>query len=203
MYILNESKSEGYEVIKRETEYLEYITEHRNNVKEAFKNLFLSTYDFIETASITNEEFRNAIDEIRTEIELHDSSKLDDLEFYGYRVKYYPTKQEEYNMNNDPVYADEVHNKSDEAWLHHLMVNDHHPKHWKVIDGQYKDDNKPTDMTLGAIIHMICDWQAMAYYFKNNMFEWYSNADEEKNDLSDNTRNLVNEILDYLTPIIF
>lgn len=197
--LIREQQTEANEVVQKKVEYLEYIVRHVDNVKRAFNEQFISRYGFIETTSISNEEFRAAIDELKDEIGMHDNSKSGDLEFHGYRVKYYPTRQEQDNMNSDPVYADEVAEKCNQAWLHHLMVNDHHPKHWKVVDGQYQDSNVPKDMSLKAIIHMICDWKAMSYHYKNDMHEWYeNNATEEKNDLSPTTRKFVEEILHFL-----
>jgi hypothetical protein len=139
---------------------------------------------------------QKAVMSIKDDVLHHDDSKMTDDEFIAYRMKYYPTKAEEDNMNADPVYKDHVEELYNKAWEHHFMHNDHHPKYWKVIDGHYDNNNEPKEMTLGAIIHMICDWQAMSYHFKSNILDWYEkDADEEKGDLHYNTRKLTEEIL--------
>lgn len=200
MIILREQKLEAMEVVEKEKEYMEYIKEHIGNVQKAFYNLFSRNYDYIKTDTISNEEFKRAISSIRQDIVNHDASKLSDDEFYSYRIKYYPTIREQTIMNEDPIFADKINSDYDVAWMHHFMNNNHHPKYWKVINGEFQENNKPTDMNLGAIIHMICDWQAMAYHYKNSMLEWYENqAETEKNDLSYNSRKITENIL-YTLP---
>ena len=202
MIILNENKNEANEVVQQEVNYLEYVNNHISNVKKAFHNLFLSKLKLLHTTSITNEEFVKAVYEAKDAVNFHDNSKLDEIEFHGYRRKYNPTKYELDLTNNDPTYAEEVNARYDEAWEHHFTVNDHHPKHWKIEDGKFDPNNQPQDMPLSAIIHMICDWQAMSYHYKNDMFEWYEKeADEEKNDLSFNSRKIVEEIFEMIKTI--
>lgn len=196
MIILREQQTEALEVVEKEKEYIEYVREHIGNVQKAFCNLFLNNYNYISTDIISNEEFRQAIDSIRKDVREHDNSKMSDDEFYAYRTKYYPTNIEQALMNDDPIYADKITTNYNEAWKHHIMNNNHHPKYWKVINGDFQENNEPRDMSLGAIIHMICDWQAMSYHFKNNMIEWYEEqAEEEKCDLSYNSRKIVEDIL--------
>ena len=50
-------------------------------------------------------------------------------------------------------------------------------------------------MSLNYIIEMICDWLAMSMYFKSNFIEWYNKAKKEKNAMTKNTKDLVDEIL--------
>jgi hypothetical protein len=51
-------------------------------------------------------------------------------------------------------------------------------------------------MTLRAIVHMICDWEAMSMAMGTNTIDWFQNkADKEKEAMSPNTLKLVNEIL--------
>jgi hypothetical protein len=196
MVVLREEYNEAEEVVKKEKEYMEYIEDHLANVRKAYQNLFVSRMDEIETDSISNEEMKEAIMSIEDDVSQHDASKMGDEEFPAYRTKYYPTKQEEDNMNADPVYKDHIENMCNKAWEHHFMNNNHHAKYWKVENNQFQKNNDPKEMTLGAIIHMICDWQAMSYHFKSNILDWYEkDADEEKGDLNYNTRKIVEEIL--------
>lgn len=189
------------ELLKKKEEYTRYIADHINNVRKAFQELFISRKDTLLTDSISNQEFVEAIENLTSTgaIWSHDYSKFGDEEFEPYRLKFYPTKDEE-KMMEDQSYAAELQEKFDNAWMYHFCHNSHHPKHWKIISGVYDANNEPNDMTLEAIIHMICDWQAMSYHYKSDMMKWYdTQADEEKKDMSENTRKLVEEILELVT----
>lgn len=193
MVILNESIDEGREVLAKEQEYFEYIQEHRNNVKKMYEELFVQDMGVLQTENISRSEFKQAILSIKEGVENHDSSKFSNEEFEGYRIKYYPTEREQRLINEDQLYADTVQKNIDVAWLHHQANNDHHPSFWCLDENkEFKD---PKDMTLGSIIHMICDWEAMSYYFKQDTMEWYSHAEKEKGYMTFQTKMYVEEIL--------
>lgn len=60
----------------------------------------------------------------------------------------------------------------------------------------YRAKYNPIDMSLGAIIHMICDWEAMSKKFKTNTLEWYeTQADEEKACMTEHSRIILEELL--------
>ena len=176
---------------------MDYITEHRTNVIKAFNNLFagktLSTY------SISEQEFDLAIRSIANDIKNHDESKYSDDEFYAYRQKFFPTDNELKMMQEDSAYALKIEEDFKIAWKHHFTTNDHHPKYWKVINGEFNEDNEPTDMSLGAIIHAICDWEAMSMKFGGNTLDWFNTkADDEKSYMTERTLQIFTEILDLL-----
>lgn len=193
MVILNENMNEGREVLAKEQEYFEYITDHINNVKKMYQDIFVHNIGVLQTDNISRSQFKDAIMSIKEDIMNHDSSKFSDEEFEGYRIKYYPTQREQKNMNDDILYADSISKNMDKAWKHHIECNNHHPQFW-CLD-QNKEIRTPMDMELGAIIHMICDWEAMSYHFKTDILEWYSNADQEKSYMTFQTKMYVEDIL--------
>lgn len=192
--LIHEDGNNLEEVIQMEEVCLNYIKEHIANVQKAYYEFFYNKPIYID--GIGEDEFRSYINSIKDAIENHDSSKFTDLEFYAYRREYNPTEYERKQMENDPDFKALVDEEYDKAWEHHLMNNDHHPKFWKVKDGIYSENNEPKDMTLGAIIHMICDWEAMSMYYGTNTLDWYlNNAKEEKSDMTEETRKIVEQIL--------
>ena len=68
------------------------------------------------------------------------------------------------------------------------------------VNYNFGSENKEIrDMTPIAICHMICDWEAMSIKFSGSTVDWYINkADQERRDMSENTRKLVKQIMEYL-----
>ena len=77
-----------------------------------------------------------------------------------------------------------------ECWKHHYTVNAHHPEHW--LD---HENNTCTDMTLEAIVEMICDWEAMSLKFGTSTLKWYETADDEKRCFSVKTKEIVEDLM--------
>lgn len=196
--IREQDESNDYkEVMEMEEKNYNYIQEHIENVKKAYNEYFVGKTILI--SLVSEEELDLAIRSIANEIVDHDKSKFSDEEFYAYRKKYYPTAGESKKLETDEVYADLVEQEYQKAWKHHFTTNDHHPKYWKVINGEFDKSNTPTDMSLGAIIHMICDWQAMSYKFGGTVLEWYNTkADDEKSYMSERTRSITEEIMSFI-----
>ncbi|MCM1215902.1 MAG: DUF5662 family protein [Lachnospiraceae bacterium] len=195
--LIHEDGNNLEEVIQMEEVCLNYIKEHIANVQKAYYEYFYNKPRYID--GIGEDEFRSYINSIKDAIENHDVSKFEDIEFYAYRREYNPTEFERKQMENDPDFKALIDEEYDKAWKHHFMNNDHHPKFWKVIDGEFSENNPPKDMTLGAIIHMICDWEAMSMYYGSDTLDWYKNkAKEEKNDMSEKTRDIVEQLLEQI-----
>lgn len=188
IYNFNDA-NDAVERCKKEEEYLEYIKEHIKLVKKAFVLYFVPLfYSSINSSLFSDTEFKTAIKELAKIIDTHDASKFGDAEFNGYRAKYYPTRKE---LDGNDSYKGAVEERYEECWKHHYQTNDHHPKYW--VD---PETNIPRDMSLRAIIEMICDWEAMALKFNSDTIKWYENdADDEKSAMSTNTKQIVEEIL--------
>jgi hypothetical protein len=197
-------------VFKKENEYKDYINEHVGNVKRAYDELFVKKEFPILTSSITDdilvsitpEEMREAIEEVAIDIENHDKSKWGNIEFYAYRRKFHPTDKEKEEMKNNESYANTVKKDFEKAWQHHYTHNNHHPQYWAYrFDKPDTLLDKPKDMPLTCIIHMISDWCGMSIKFDGGLscIDWYKNrADKEKKLLSPKTKKTVEIILNYL-----
>lgn len=183
------------EIIKKKNQYMDYIEEHRNNVKKA--------YEFISEKIIQNcsdNIILTTIDSLKEEIESHDESKYSSEEFDAYRRKFFPTSLEQ--LQEDENKLKEMEEEFEKAWLHHFSNNDHHPKFWcyvKKEDGKYvlsKDKLEPLDMNLSSILHMICDWEAMSIKFNGYTIDWYIHkATDERKCMSTNTIRTVEKLL--------
>ena len=159
-------------------EYKNYIIAHKYRVQKFADWLKKNLPEIFEDVDL------DAFDEV---IEEHDESKFGEEEFEAYAQKFY--KQDE---NGKPL---EYIPGWDEAWKHHWMNNEHHPEHWL---GE--------DMPLIYILEMLCDWGSFSID-KGDMSElsdyYFTNArdDEEKN-LSDNTKKIIEEILDKIDSVL-
>ena len=185
-----DDSNDAIERNKKEQEYLDYINDHIKNVKHAFVLYFAPLFyknNIFE--HISDKELKTAIKDLAKIINTHDASKFGDAEFDGYRAKYYPTRRE---LDGNDAYKGAVEERYEECWKHHYMTNDHHPMHW--VDSE---SGVPRDMSLRAIIEMICDWEAMSIAFNSDTIEWYEsdNSKDERKAMSVNTKQIVDELL--------
>jgi hypothetical protein len=142
----------------------------------------------LELSSCSVEDFKIAIQEAASNIESHDESKYTDIEFEPYRLKFYPTEDENEILKSGDERLQQVSDFA-AAWEHHYKNNPHHPKYWVEKDGTIKD------MELKYIIEMICDWMS----FGDDIREWYQNkAKDEKNAMSARTKEIVEELLSII-----
>lgn len=155
---------------KHEQDYYNRLLLHRRNVYKAFKNLIENPASNI---TLDGVPVYNYADKIRDAVENHDASKFGDEEFDPYRVHWHPTTYEIYLMNNDEDFRKKADEEYEEAKLHHLAVNDHHPEYW--CTGQ-----EIRDMSIEAILHMLCDWDGMGYENGGNTKIWWSENKEDK-----------------------
>jgi hypothetical protein len=153
-------------------EYKNYITEHKERVSKFADWLKENLPELFENIDI------ELFDEM---IEEHDESKFSEEEFEPYAQHFYGDKK------NDFEYS--------QAWKHHWTHNEHHPEFWL-------GENMP----LIYILEMICDWGSFSIDkgdFKELSDFYYNKArdDEEKN-LSEDTKEIIEEILDKINSII-
>ena len=160
----------------KEKEYLDYIIEHINFVKKAYKMYMMPLLEkMVVSTLISDEELKAAIIKVGLNIDTHDASKFSDSEFDPYRANYSRLVDESY----------------EEAWKHHYTVNAHHPMHWVNPDTGVIED-----MTLDAIVEMICDWEAMSIKFNTSTVDWYkTKAIDEKKAMSDKSKEITEELL--------
>ena len=154
-------------------EYKNYIIEHKANVKK-FADWLVENLPELFTDATDVETFYELIKE-------HDESKWSEEEFEPYAQRWHGegVKTPEYDL----------------AWKHHWMNNEHHPEFWLGEDMPYI-----------YILEMLCDWGSFGMK-KGNLRElsdfYYNKAkdDEEKN-LSDATKEIVEEILTKINSVL-
>ena len=153
-------------------EYKEYIIAHKERVAKMADWLKENLPEIFEGVDL------GAFDEI---IEEHDESKFSEPEFEAYAQHFYGDKKNDFEF--------------DEAWKHHWTHNEHHPEFWLGEDMPYV-----------YILEMLCDWGSFSIA-SDDMMElsnyYFSEArdDEEKN-LSDNTKIIIEEILEKINSIV-
>lgn len=172
--LLNMINEDGADYQK---EYKKYIENHKNNLKQFA--------DWLEEN--LPELFDNIdLDDFHEIIEEHDESKFSEEEFEPYAKKWHGEGK------NNKDYYDPAY---EEAWEHHWLTNEHHPEHWLGEDMPYI-----------YILEMLCDWGSFSIEKKDfqELIDYYYNEakdDEEKN-LSDNTKVIIEEILDKIKSVI-
>lgn len=155
--------------------YKQYVLTHKANVEKFASWLKTNCPEVFEGVSLS------AFDDV---IKEHDESKFSEEEFEPYANFWYNDNE---HYDYDPAY--------EAAWEHHWMTNEHHPEHWF---GE--------DMPLIYILEMLCDWGSFSIA-KGNLRElityYYEDArdDDEKN-LSDATKEIIEDILTKLENII-
>lgn len=154
-------------------EYKNYIIEHKTNVTK-FADWLVENLPELFTEATDVETFYEVIKE-------HDESKWSEEEFEPYAQRWHGDKVK------TPEY--------EEAWKHHWMHNEHHPEFWLGEDMPYI-----------YILEMICDWGSFSIKSGNmrELSDFYYNKakdDEEKN-LSDATKEIVEEILTKINSVL-
>ena len=150
--------------------YSEYILEHCDNVKKAYK--WLIDHKIIK-------------DKFSHRIQTHDISKYSKEEYDAYDKYFYGTQ------------TVEVKDAFNVAWLHHIHQNPHHWQHWVLINDE--DGTKALEMPEEYVIEMICDWWAFSHKSGNleEIFKWYK--DHKANMIMHkNTKIMLEEILDKI-----
>lgn len=124
--------------------YKKYIDNHISNVIKAYNELIKNEW----INNSYNRDIKEGLIALKSIIPNHDASKYSDAEFDAYRAWFYPINDEE---------KENAREDFEMAKKHHYAENDHHPEHW--VD----ENGNPVDMPLVAILHLICDWEAMSY----------------------------------------
>jgi len=141
-------------IIQKTQDYLNYVKEHKQNVKLAWKELQEKCEG--KGFSFIYDDWKYHI--LCSLIEKHDDSKLSNEEFIPYRQKFYPCEGENIDKSLFGV-----------AWEHHKNNNPHHWEHWLN-----HEPSTPYDKSMYAV-EMVCDWMAMGYKFGDTAESFYLN----------------------------
>lgn len=156
-------------------EYNIYISQHKENVRNAYEWMTVHIPDKLPTG------LSSALDNILS----HDASKYEDDEYKAYD-RYFYGGNRSYQVLED----------FNRAWLTHIHRNPHHWQHWILCQDNPKEGEIILDMPIQYIVEMICDWWAFSWIKGDltEIFKWY---DERKDyiKLSPKTRKTVDDIL--------
>lgn len=181
---------------RNEQDYYNRLLLHRRNVFKAFKTLIDNPAT---TITLDGVPVYNYADRIRNAVENHDASKFGDEEFDAYRVHWHPTTYERYLMANDKDFEKKCDEEYEQAVLHHLANNDHHPDFWcmgGVTDANPMNTMEIRDMPIEAILHMLCDWDGMAYENGGNTKIWWAeNREKKSKKMSPKTIEIVDQLV--------
>lgn len=166
------------QTLAKTREYLDYLEEHYDNVQKAWKEIQVKCdrkgFDFI------YDDYKfHTLDAM---IKEHDISKLSLSEFCQYRKKFFPNELES-KQKEVPEFK--------EAWEHHYNNNPHHWENWAN-----KKYYNPSESTFHCV-HMVVDWVAMGYKFKDNAREYYK-RNKKTIILPEWAEGFINEIFDCL-----
>lgn len=200
------SKLDDKDLTEKNNEYMQYISTHIRNVHESFWKIFAYDKGY-QIPGIDESNRAQFLKELAWFVKHHDESKYGDEEFYNYRRKFFPTEAE-FKVDEDTaaLYKEEF----EQSWRHHYTHNDHHPQFWSnVIIDEYtslgspkryriltNESNKPLDMGIVAICHMICDWNAMSINFGTSLTNWFNTqADKERHYMSEKTLEITTDLV--------
>lgn len=176
MKIINESMMTND--AERKMEYNNYLKEHIRNVQRSFEQFLLPVLQ--EDENITPD----IIAIIQDQIKQHDKSKYDEDEYIPYLNWFYPVNENEKDEN-----------EFNYGWNHHQHVNKHHWQYW--ICRTDSDKDVILDMNLPSICEMLSDWHSFSFNDKKSTaYQWYQD-NKKKMILSDNTRSIVENYIEY------
>lgn len=160
----------------RSDEYDRYLDEHISNVQRTWNEMLIK---------YIQEWYPELVSVISSIVANHDASKYTDAEFDAYCNYFYPTRA---CPRNETAF--------DLAWLHHQHTNPHHWQYWVLVRDE--GDAVALDMPVEYIVEMLCDWHSFsAKDPKSTAYSWY-NKNKSTFIFSDNTRKLVEEMVEYL-----
>lgn len=187
--ILEGLLDERQAVTEKANEYRKYIEVHKSGVVEAYNHYMVPIQKVTKDKNLID-----AIIQAGKNVQFHDLSKYEPIEFEAYRRHWHPTESEK----NDKSFLKITEEMYKVAWEHHHKVNQHHPEHW------YIDRNKE-DMPLHFIIEMLCDWLSVGAYKNTSTKEWWKSdktQNKEGKCMTDFTKTWVNALIYDIIPNI-
>lgn len=140
--------------------YNDYIDTHIKNVRISFERF----------GKALCEKLNLDMDRLKALIDDHDKSKYSKEEFEGYRKRFYKCDED---LESD----EEIQAMFDEAWMHHLKNNAHHPEFWVN-----NEEHTIYIMNGYHIAEMLLDWCAMgiAQHEEIPVYDYWTKGDGTK-----------------------
>lgn len=154
-------------------QYNDYLNNHIANVQKAAEWIILHFPDLLKMVDEN---------ELRLNLDTHDSSKYAFEEYEPYDVYFYGGNRSSRVVAN-----------FNRAWLHHIHSNPHHWQYWILVHDDGPEEI--IEMPVKYVIEMIADWWSFSFRSGNlrEIFDWHNKHKEMK--LHPKTRKLVEDIL--------
>ena len=192
-------EGKDFEKPDKDKAYYERIMFHKNNVLKAFENLIENPASNIIIEGYPAYQYAK---DAKPFVVNHDMSKFGDIEFDPYRVHWLPTAMEAARYNRDEEYQKYVDERYEEACLHHVKNNRHHPDYW-CFD-EYGEECEPKDMDIVSIIEMICDWEGMSMEKGGSTKGWWAaNRENKSKKMTPHTVEIVDHIVEQMPDILY
>lgn len=134
-------------------EYDRYLKEHIKNVGRAYTWIM----GLIRGSESLRQYFPEPFD-IQDQINKHDYSKYDSVEYLYYDHYFYPRQY--FGTNSASGRSADVTNQFKRAFLTHIHKNPHHWQYWVLIHDDPGEDFEPLEMPTGYLLEMVCDWMS-------------------------------------------
>lgn len=158
-----------------------YIDKHRELVQEMFNQ-----YGDKLCKALSIDKKR-----LYKQVQIHDDSKYGASELEGYRLHFY-------RSDDDTLSEDEAKAKFDEAWMHHVQNNPHHPEFWiyKTDDGKIAAYPMPRTF----IAEMLLDWAAVGTMFNEDpiVYHYWTEGTGKKKPFNPETFELVDSVINLI-----
>ena len=142
-------------------DYERYLRDHKTNVMKAY-------YWIKENIGNSIQQYTSSffIDQYLSQIEAHDASKHDPVEYYPYDDYFYNRKSSRSYMVVEHFHG---------AFLEHLHKNPHHWQHWVLIPDSSGEPQKAIFMPYNYVLEMVCDWFSFSLKSGNigEIFDFY------------------------------
>ena len=184
------------------------ITRIANNLQKEMEEWFEErTHKHIKAVQDNAKKIVDRYPEYKELLEIvknHDASKLIEPERTPYISISWKHKQDNYKGYKTPGQL--IDPKENEATLHHVLNNKHHPEAWLKDKSKVnisKDDRDKSDKCIDAslmdnvsIAEMIADWSAMSDELgKNTVREWFNLQKEKRWHFSDEQVKLIDKLI--------
>lgn len=158
---------------KKIQKYLDYVTEHYDNILKAWKTVQKKCFDM---SFIVDE---NIFSQLNIEVTQHDLSKVSNFEFIPYVQQFY-----------DDITSEKKQAEYNSAWEHHKINNSHHWENWT------KNLGNDVNWQINCV-HMVVDWLAMSLKFGDTVKDYYE-RNKDRILIPEQCLGFLNEIIDRL-----
>ena len=198
--------------VLKEAEEIMWISRQQADMEDYHFDRTLMHRDSVQqAANKIAEAYPDEFGELPEIASKHDNSKLEEPELTPYISITWRHKLEKENDEFDPINSKGYQTpgmldkkEENEATLHHVTSNPHHPEYWDPDEANIDPDNRNKsvavisvpDMPPMAIAEMVADWEVMSTELgKNTAREWFEKQKGVRWDFTKEQEELINKLL--------